>query len=98
MLVLAWILAIAGAIVAYIVSLAGAMRTVPLLYWQEALVGVPLPIVAGALATWCLLRPSRAPQGMTHRPWIAAGIPLVLAVFTLLLIAVSYFDQPSGPK
>jgi hypothetical protein len=41
MRILAWILAIIDATVAYIISLAGAMRTVPQLYWREALVGVP---------------------------------------------------------
>jgi uncharacterized membrane protein len=95
---LAWILAIVGAILAYIISLAGAMRTVPQLYWQEALVGVPLPVVAGALAAWCLFRPTRSPQAITRRPWLSAGAPLVLAILTLLLMAVSYFEQPGGPR
>ncbi|MBI3798627.1 MAG: hypothetical protein HY268_16890 [Deltaproteobacteria bacterium] len=97
MRVLAWILAIVGAIMAYIISLAGAMRTVPQLYWREALIGVPLPIVAGALAAWCLFRPARPPQAITARPWISAGVPLVLALLTLLPMAVSYFEQPGGP-
>jgi len=94
---LAWILAIVGALVAYVISLAGAMRTVPQLYWREALVGVPLPVVAGALAAWCLFRPTRPPQVLAERPWISAGVPLVLALLTLLLMAVSYFEQPGGP-
>ena len=93
---LAWILALAGAVVAFIVSLAGAMRTVPRLYWREALVGVPLPVVAGALAAWCLFRPIRPPLTDSDRPWFSAGIPLVLALFTLFFMAVTYFDQPSG--
>jgi len=98
MLIFAWILAIVGAIMAYIISLAGAMRTVPQLYWHEALIGVPLPVVAGALAAWRLFWPTRSPQAITERPWISAGAPLVLAIFTLLLMAVSYFEQPGGPK
>lgn len=96
MLVLAWMFAIVGAIVAYIVSLAGAMRTVPRLYWREALVGVPLPIIAAALALWHLVRPAVPPATATERPWISASVALVLALLTLLLMAVSYFDQPSG--
>jgi uncharacterized membrane protein len=84
MRILAWILAIVGAIMAYIISLAGAMRTVPQLYWQEALIGVPLPVVAGALAAWSLFRPVRSPQAIAGRPWISAGAPLVLAILTLL--------------
>lgn len=93
MIGLAWLLSVAGIVWAYIISLAGAMRTVPRLYAREALQGVPLPLVAGALAGWCLLRRPTAGE----RPWIAAGIPLALAVLALLIIAVSYFDQPSGP-
>ena len=98
MRVLAWILALVGVILAYIISLAGAMRTVPQLYWREALIGVPLPLVAGALAAWCLFRPARPSQALTERPWISAGVPLVLALLTLLLMAVSYFEQPGGPR
>jgi hypothetical protein len=31
-------------------------------------------------------------------PWIAASGALLVAAFTLLLLSVSYFDQPSGPR
>lgn len=96
MLALAWILAIAGLIMTCIISLAGAMSAVPQLHWQDALFGVPLPVVAGALAAWCLVRPARPPQVATKRPWIAAGVPLALAFLALLLMAVSYFEQPGG--
>ena len=95
MLALAWVLAIAGAIVAYVVSLAGAMKTVPQLPWREAIVALPLPLVAGALAAWCLFRPVR-PSG-AEPPWIGASIALALAALTLLFMYVSYFDQPNGP-
>jgi len=93
---LAWMLAFGGAILAYIVTLAGAMRTVPRLYWREALVGVPLPLLAGILAGWCLWRP--IPAGGAERPWFSAGIPLAIAVLALMLVAVSYFGQPEGPR
>jgi len=92
MVALAWIVAIAGAGVAYVISLAGAMKTVPSLSWREAIVGVPLPLVAGALAAWCLLRPMRSAQ--REPPWIAASGALLVAAFTLLLLYISYFDQP----
>ncbi len=92
MVVLAWIVAFAGAAVAYIISLAGAMKTVPSLSWREAVVGIPLPVVAGALATWCLLRPGSPPD--REPPWIAASGALIVAAFTLLLLYISYFDQP----
>lgn len=95
MLALAWVLSVVGVIVAYIISLAGAMSTVPQLHWQDALLGIPLPLTAGALAAWCLARPTGS-QATTTRPWLAAGLPLALACLALLFMAVSYFDQPGG--
>ena len=97
MIAFAWLLSIAAVVWAYIVSLAGAMRTVPRLYWGEAMTAVPLPLVAGTLAAWCMLRPIHPPQTEADRPFIAAGIPLLLAVLALLIVAVSYLDQPGGP-
>ena len=91
-----WIVAIGGAVVAYVVSLAGAMKTVPSLSWREAIVGVPLPVVAGALAAWCLLGPTEPAE--REPPWIAASGALLVAAFTLLFLSVSYFDQPGGPR
>lgn len=98
MLAFAWICAVLGAILAYITSLAGAMRTVPQLYWREALVAVPLPVLAAALASWRLLHPVQPDSASTGRPWISATLALLLALLTLLLIATSYFDQPGGPR
>jgi hypothetical protein len=97
MLALAWICAVLGAIIAYIVSLAGAMSTVPQLHWQDALVAVPLPLVAAALAGWRLLHPILRTPASAPRPWISAALALGLAFFTLLFMAESYFDQPGGP-
>ena len=95
MLVLAWICAAVGAIVAYVVSLAGAMKTVPSLDWHDALVGVPLPALGVLLAAYCL---ARRPESPGDKPWLAAGIPLALSCLALLIVAVSYFDQPGGPR
>ena len=50
MLALAWIFALVGAAVAWVISLAGAMSTVPQLHWQDALYAIPLPVVAAGLA------------------------------------------------
>jgi hypothetical protein len=97
MLALAWMLAILGAIVAYVISLAGAMSTVPQLHWQDALVAVPLPVVAAALAAWRLLHPIPANPPTAGRPWVSAALALGLALFTLFFMAESYFDQPGGP-
>jgi hypothetical protein len=98
MIVLAWILAIVGALIAYVITLAGAMRSVPQLYWREALVAVPLPILTAALALWCLVKPGSAASDVGPRPWVAAGVPLAVALLTLILIATSYFDQPGGAE
>jgi hypothetical protein len=95
MLLLAWLVALAGAAVAWIVSLAGAMKTVPRLHWQEAIVGLPLPLLAAALALWCLLRRPLPPR--KEPPFIAASLALLLAALTLLFLAITYFDQPEGP-
>ena len=94
MLALAWLFAIVGLVASWVVGLAGAMKTVPRLEWREAIVGLPLPLLAGGLAVWCLCRPIRPSGPRTDRPWIAAGIPLALALLALLILAVSYFDQP----
>lgn len=94
MLALSWLFAIAGVVVAYVISLAGAMRTVPELHWQEALFGIPLPIIAALIAGWTL---SRTPAATATRPRVSAAAALALAGLGLLLTAVSYFDQPGGP-
>lgn len=95
MVILAWLLALAGAIVAFVVSLAGAMKTVPRLPWQEAIVAVPLPLLAAVLSLWCLLRPPLAPR--TQPPFLAASLALLLAAVTLLFVVATYLGQPAGP-
>ena len=95
MLILAWLLAVAGAVVAFIVSLAGAMQTVPRLHWQEAIVGLPLPLLAAGLALACLLRTPLPPR--REPPFVAASLALLLAFLTLLFLAFTYLEQPSGP-
>ena len=94
MLALAWVLAVIGAVMAYIISLAGAMSTVPQLHWQDALVGVPVPVVAAALALWRLTHPDSPAE---HR-WVSATLCLGLGLFTLLFMAETYFNQPGGPR
>ena len=103
--VLAWLLALAGAGWAIIVGLGSAMRTVPHLDTSDALAAVPLPLAAAVLAAACLWlaapRPARPPGSNDRRPargrpWLAAGLPLGLAVFALLYLAVSYYSQPGG--
>lgn len=97
MIVLSWIAALAGLLVGFVVSLIGAMKAVPVLYWQEALIAAPLPLLAIVLAG---LRFSSVPTASEpSRPrWLAAGTPVLIGVFTLLYVAGSYFDQPGGPQ
>jgi len=95
MVALAWILAVAGALVAFVVSLAGAMKTVPRLHWQEAIVGLPLPLLAGALAFWCLLRAPVPPR--TELPFVSASLALLLAFLTFVFLVFTYLEQPGGP-
>jgi hypothetical protein len=96
-IVLSWIAALAGLLVGFVVSLVGAMKAVPVLHWQEALVAVPLPVLAIVLAG---SRFSSVPTAsFPSRPrWLAAGVPILLGVLTLLHVANSYFDQPGGPR
>ena len=78
MLPLAWLLSILGAVVAFIVSLAGAMKTVPQLPWREAVVGVPLPVLAGVSPSGASSgRPGRRTARVAgsrpefHSPWLS---------------------------
>lgn len=96
MAVLAWILAILGFIVGYIVTLAGAMKTVPSLSWKEALFGLPISLIAAGIAGTRMLGP--LPGGVTSRPWLAFGIPLAIAILSLLQVIGTYLSQPGGPR
>lgn len=96
MAVLAWILALLGFVVGYIVTLAGAMKTVPSLSWKEMLFGLPLSIIAAALAGMRLFGPLA--EGATSRPWLAFGIPFVIAILSLLQVIGTYLTQPGGPR
>lgn len=96
MAILTWILAILGFVVGYIVTLAGAMKTVPSLSWKEMLFGLPLSLIAAALAGLRMFGP--LPEGATGRPWIAFGIPFAIAVLSLLQVIGTYFTQPGGPR
>jgi hypothetical protein len=96
MAILSWILAIVGFVVGYIVTLAGAMKTVPSLSWKEALFGLPLSLIAAIMAGLKLFGP--LPEGVTSRPWLAFGIPLAIAILSLLQVIGTYLSQPGGPR
>ena len=58
---------------------------------RQAFTGQPLPVAAPVLATWQLWGTKPSVQG---RPWMAAGLPLVMALLTLVFLAASYVAQP----
>jgi hypothetical protein len=55
---------------------------------------VPVPVLAAALALWCLLRPP--PDG--EAPVLGASLALLVAVVTLLFVLMTYVEQPGGPS
>lgn len=97
MIVLSWIAALAGLMVGFVVSLIGAMKAVPVLYWQEALIAAPLPVLAIILASLRFRTVPNASEPSRPR-WLAAGIPILISVLTLLYVAGTYIDQPGGPR
>lgn len=90
MTILAWLFAVAGVAVAFVVSLAGAMKSVPRLDLLEALPAVPLPLLAIVLAVLRL----RALQAGRAGSQVAALIPLGIAALTLLFVMATYLGQP----
>ncbi len=97
MIVLAWFAALAGLVVGFTATLVGAMKSIPVMHWQEALIAVPLPVLAIVLAS---LRFFSVPTfSQPQRPrWLAAGLPILFGVLTLLFVAASYFNPPVGPS
>jgi hypothetical protein len=71
---LARICPVRGTAIAYIISLAGAMSSLPQLHWQDALVAVPLAVVGAALAGWRRLHPVRPAPANAPRPWLSASL------------------------
>jgi hypothetical protein len=89
--VFGWLLAIAGFAVAFVVTLAGAMKSVPRLTAGEALVGLPLPILALAVSIFALVGAMRAKKTLQA---VLAVIPAGIALVTLFIVAASYLMQP----
>ena len=89
---LAWLAALAGAALAFIVSFASGMKTVPSMSIGEMLVGVPLPVVALAVAVPGIVACMRAQR--VGRAIGAFGVPAALALLGLLVAVGSYIGQP----
>lgn len=96
LLAAAWVTALLGVGGVFLVSLAGAMKAAPSLTLPEALPGLLLPVIslllgAGALAA-ALKVPFRKRLLLTHLP------PLLIAVFSLLVLILTFVLQPNGPR
>lgn len=87
----AWILSIIGFVVAFIIALAGAMRSVPRLSLTEAAVGVPVPLIAAAVAAYALVGATRNKKTVRA---VLAIIPLGLSLLTLLFIFATWLARP----
>ncbi len=85
----AWILAVAGALLATVLCFAADMKSVPGFKGAEGLPALTLALLAIFLGTWVLTarRRIRAPQ---HLAWI--GPPVALAALSLLLVFASYIQ------
>ena len=91
-IVLSWLMAVTGVVWAWIISLAGAMKTVPSMSFGAALMTLPIPLAALALAATVA---ADARRGAVPR----ATLWLIGPVFALVALAVfigvaSYFGQP----
>lgn len=93
MMILVWILAVVGALWGMIVCLAGGMKTVPALSISEALMAVPLPLIALGLAGWRLYQVVQA-KGETGA-MIGNALPALLSALTLLGVLACYLGQPN---
>lgn len=94
----AWIVAVLGAALAWVISLAGSMSTVPRLSLGAALAAVPLPLLAMLLGALHLTRRRRAEGGVPARALVAGGGPVALGALTLLYMFASYWYQPGGTQ
>ena len=91
-IVLSWLLAIVGVVWAWILSLASAMKTVPSMSIGAALMTLPIPLAALALAATVVADVRR---GTAPRPTLWVIVPAFALVALALLIGLgSYFGQP----
>lgn len=89
-----WLVAIVGLALSLLVPFAAGMRTVPRLSGSDAALAVPLPILAILLAAAYLARHLDAGRGVTL---LVGGIPMLLALGGLGVLAVSFIGQPHPP-
>lgn len=93
MTVLAWICACLGAPLAYIVLLAGGMRTAPRIQLGEAILASVLPGLA-LLSSTLSVRSNLDDTGAI-RLFVSSGLPALLAMATIAIVGFGYLGQPS---
>lgn len=92
MTIAAWITSILGFAIAFVLSLAGAMKTVPMLSAGEALAGVPVALLGLLLSLNVVYRHMQARRHA--RMILLGGIPLAIAALALFIVYAGYFHQP----
>lgn len=89
---LAWTVALGGVVWAWILSLAGAMKTVPSMSFGAFVWTLPAPLLALAIG-WTVVADARRGAAPRSSLWMVAPV-LGIAAFGLLIGCVSYFFQP----
>jgi hypothetical protein len=91
-IVLSWLMAIAGVVWAWIISLASAMKTVPSMSLGAALMTLPIPLLAAALAATVAADVRRGAAPRTTL-WLIGPVFALVALAVLIGVG-SYFGQP----
>ena len=89
---LAWLVAVLGFALAYLIALAAAMKTVPELTLGGLLAGLPLPLLGLLLAAYAAREYARAKKWLKF--FLLAVPPLLIAALGLVVILGNYFFQP----
>lgn len=89
---LAWTVALGGVVWAWIISLAGAMKTVPSMSFGAFAWTLPAPLLAMAIA-WTVVADARRGAAPPRSLWAVAPV-FGIAAFALLIGCASYFFQP----
>jgi hypothetical protein len=91
-----WILALLGAIIAWIIFLADAMSSGPGLdRISVVILALPLPVLASALSAIRLYRIFMASDALSIWSLIAAGAPLLIGISTLAILVSAFFIRGS---
>lgn len=92
LLILAWVFAVLGAGMSFVVSLAGGMKAIPYLSLGEAALAFPLPLaaIACAVAAYMLGMRLETPPSL----WRIVP-PVIISLLSLAFVILVYLDQPN---